>query len=533
MLWAQRPAMLYLRVVVPEGLDPASVAFRLNDTHVGVEARAAGPAGAAYAVDLALFRRIEAQTAAWDVRQREIQLTLEKKWEWRYWPRLLRDPGDPLKPFVGIDWKKWKEEEDDDEGDEFLTPLQRARRAEDDDWADSDLAVKKPAHFPEEEYYDARVPLLNATSFRGHVQGRDLTAVLFFSRAKGDKASLLMHKMFARVAPAVANVTDGRVALARVDTRAGSAFLKKLHVVQAPAGKIFFRDGGMFDFDVRQFQNPRNFMGYLVRQLLPAHYNFSGAEAFLDFVARTPRLALAVAAEDLPAGKAEKAAAKAFDLAAKTFRAAPLPPLVTFVRANHSLLAAVAGLPPSAALEEATERLALGQVGANNFTGVVVGKTGEPPAFYAGKWRKRPLVKWLLEVQHNLIERITPLNFGELRAKKKPILYLVLEQANATHARTLADFRPLAAELEPNITFVHTVQNATGTDELLDHLRCDNHGARCAGAGGPPAAPPARARPPSDAPTHTDSAAPRAATPSWRTSRRTTGTAWRARPWTA
>ena len=83
-----------------------------------------------------------------------------------------------------------------------------------------------------------------------------------------------------------------------------------------------------------------------------------------------------------------------------------------------------------------------------------------------------------MEVQHNLIERITPLNFGELRAKKKPILYLALEPANATHAATLADFRPLAAELEPNITFVHTVQNATGTDELLDHLRCDNHGAR-------------------------------------------------------
>ena len=38
-------------------------------------------------------------------------MTLPKKWEARYWPRLLREPQSQLAPMIGVDWSRYKAEE--------------------------------------------------------------------------------------------------------------------------------------------------------------------------------------------------------------------------------------------------------------------------------------------------------------------------------------------------------------------------------------------------------------------------------------
>lgn len=61
----------------------------MNDTHVSV-AGTSSEDGAAYGLTAHLFRKLEPAGSSWEVNDLgEVQLILQKFWEWRYWPRLL------------------------------------------------------------------------------------------------------------------------------------------------------------------------------------------------------------------------------------------------------------------------------------------------------------------------------------------------------------------------------------------------------------------------------------------------------------
>ena len=180
-LWAQRTHLLYLRVVTP-GLLRESVRVDVNDTHVGLAGKSAE--GEDYGVTLHMFRRIESRQVTWDVASGHVSFVVHKKWHWIYWPRLLRDPKDKTRAYVGIDWKRWKIESEDEDADTLMGPGQ------DEDWLDEDLAQKKAARFPFEEKPDTHLPLLNETSFVEFVGKHDMSAVLFFDRESAERASL-------------------------------------------------------------------------------------------------------------------------------------------------------------------------------------------------------------------------------------------------------------------------------------------------------------------------------------------------------
>eukprot|EP00959_Pyramimonas_sp_CCMP1952_P316809 6631282-Pyramimonas_sp.AAC.1 len=138
------------------------------------------------------FRRIEPQQCEWEVKSGEVQFTMQKKFEWIYWPRLLREPkgtGD-LWDFVGVDWRRWKAE--DDKESPKLGP------GMDEDWYDEEFALKKKATFPFEEWDDSQVPLLNASSVVDWLEDKPVSVILFFDRA--DHKSLVSHALFASIA---------------------------------------------------------------------------------------------------------------------------------------------------------------------------------------------------------------------------------------------------------------------------------------------------------------------------------------------
>ena len=83
----------------------------------------------------------------------DVQITVLKKWEGRYWPRLLRAPK-PTEPaaeataaeawsHVEVDWKRWKAEDED------APPGPATEEQREPAWSDpdSEAALYKPASF--------------------------------------------------------------------------------------------------------------------------------------------------------------------------------------------------------------------------------------------------------------------------------------------------------------------------------------------------------------------------------------------------
>jgi hypothetical protein len=62
------------------------------------------------------FSSLYVHHCAWrQTRNGEVHFTIQKKWEWRYWPRLLREKKGEgeLWDNIGVDWRRWKSEDEE------------------------------------------------------------------------------------------------------------------------------------------------------------------------------------------------------------------------------------------------------------------------------------------------------------------------------------------------------------------------------------------------------------------------------------
>lgn len=480
-LWAQREELLYVRVVLPD-LEEDSVHVEQNDTHLLVRARATrldkgaqdATEGFEFCLLLEFFRRVESSPLSESVtkiakRKDEVVLTITKKWHWLYWPRLHRSPSDPLRSKVGVDWKRWKAE-DDEEGGTL------AAAGEDDEWLDDEVAATKVASFPEEEYDDDAVPLLDGSQLTSHLEGTDLTLLLCFERSRRCRGCRQLSRLLAHVAAQI-DGERGKLSIARIDGDANFEAMKRLHVTSYPQLRLFFRDGGTFDVDVSQIRDSRQLMAYLASQLTPAFEEASTAEELEEALRGRGRAAVLVAGEGGAGGG--RRAEKAFDWSANKFRASVAKHTdLGFVKTT---VGAVLSLAAEGGSEDGNLASALSDaVGGAGRAGLVILKAGEDAEWFAGgKWRAKSVHAWLRQRQFKLVEEITPANFPEFRRRGTPMLYLLLAAGDGDgHGEILSGARELARECEGKIAFVHTFvgNHSAAAADLVQHLRCDFDG---------------------------------------------------------
>ena len=323
-LWAQREHILYLRINTPD-VDVASITTFVNDTHVQMTARSKAT-GETYDASLHLFRRIEARTVTWEATSGQVSFIVPKKWNWIYWPRLLRDPKDKYRAYVGIDWKRWKIENEDEESDTLMGPGQ------DEEWLDEDLAQKKKAYFPNEEKPDAQLPLLNETTFVDFVGKHEINAVLFFDRERRGKhmSNPCLPAYYAFAGLQLMFESDN-ITLAAVDIRASAKVAKRLHVTHTPVAKLFFKNGDMFQFDPMELKDTKTLGNYLYRQQQEPYRMLHNESHALAYLAKFPKTAMMVLDSDrnLTAVITKKKRTKTvvaedvFDMSAKGHRAKP------------------------------------------------------------------------------------------------------------------------------------------------------------------------------------------------------------------
>ena len=475
-LWAQREHILYLRINTPD-VDVASITTFVNDTHVQMTARSKAT-GETYDASLHLFRRIEARTVTWEATSGQVSFIVPKKWNWIYWPRLLRDPKDKYRAYVGIDWKRWKIENEDEESDTLMGPGQ------DEEWLDEDLAQKKKAYFPNEEKPDAQLPLLNETTFVDFVGKHEINAVLFFDRERRGKhmSNPCLPAYYAFAGLQLMFESDN-ITLAAVDIRASAKVAKRLHVTHTPVAKLFFKNGDMFQFDPMELKDTKTLGNYLYRQQQEPYRMLHNESHALAYLAKFPKTAMMVLDSDrnLTAVITKKKRTKTvvaedvFDMSAKGHRAKP--DLLPVAYAKLKVPGGLADMP------ELAEKLNV----TNDFQGVVLYKDEEEPHSFVGPWIRGVLDSFLYRMHFNVLEYITPGTFQEYRKRKLPMLYVLLhdprmDQRNGTapmlsnetkeeFKALLKDVREVARNYTGRVSFVYTHVERTG--DLMDHLRCE------------------------------------------------------------
>mmetsp|Transcript_16163 Transcript_16163/g.41293 ORF Transcript_16163/g.41293 Transcript_16163/m.41293 type:complete len:778 (+) Transcript_16163:219-2552(+) len=470
-LWAQRRTLLYLRVVIP-GLQRDSLSVTVNDTHVSV-AGTSSEDGAAYGLTAHLFRKLEPAGSSWEVNDLgEVQLILQKFWEWRYWPRLLHtyNPKSAVQQNLQVDWKRWKPEFDDNTNDEDEDQMMPG---EDSDWLDDEVALRKEASFVTEDFNREHMPLLNDSSFRPFLEMKDrpqqLSVVLFFERSYNKKSNA--NQQLLRLFAATSTVVNKKVQVGAVDAKASSKLMRKLRLTQFPTAKLFFPNGDMFEFNPAEVKSVKGFAMFLFRQLNPAWVDIDGVEMFRRVFEQAPRVVLGLfdEAEESPT---ERVA----DVVAKTYRAVPDPPPVVFSRLNASLLPAIyEASEEHTTVADILERISMRELLTEGWRGLVMVKEGQQPIKYAGPVKKDPMISWVYTKHFNALEEITRSNFNEFRRRNLPVMYILLDDDQEAQAQTLRDVMPLAQEFENRVSFVYTRVSDAG--DLMDHLRCEYEGA--------------------------------------------------------
>ncbi|QDZ24310.1 protein disulfide isomerase [Chloropicon primus] len=428
-----------------------------------------------------------------------------------YWPRLLRDPKDPLRSKVGVDWKRWKDEDEDENGP--------PRPLLDSEWLDDDLTVTKVASFPEEEYDDSLVPLLDAGTLAPYLERANLTLVLCFERAERCKGCRQLAKLLAHVASQV-NEENKQLSVGRVDGIASFEVMKRLHVTSFPQLKLFFRDGDVVTVDAPSVRSSRQLQHYLVEQLQPAWLDVDGgAEALEDVLTRMERVALFVVPEDSEGSdeaRRAKAAERAFEGAAKKFRAMLVKHTsMVFVKTTEATVLALLkeeekkkksnNNSSNSNLDDEANSNVSGLVSSSSSSSSSTGitllalKAGEEPLRYpeplrrhhknknknkktlssSSSWKAKAVFHWLRKAQFKVLEQVTPNNFPEFRRKGNPMLYILLAGNDTSHHEEILDVvRPVAKANAKRLTFVytHVSSNNTAAMDLLSHLRCDFDG---------------------------------------------------------
>eukprot|EP00898_Chlorokybus_atmophyticus_P003168 jgi/Chlat1/3852/Chrsp26S04155 len=429
--WAQRTLMLYVRIVAPEA-QISNDSIVVNDTHVSFSAP---HTEGTWQLQLHFYRKVESRLATVDVSKSGIQLTVPKKWSARYWPRLLNDHKDTLKSFVGVDWKRWKAEEEDN-----------PNLDQNDGW-DEDEQALRPADYPQEAYDDTVVPLLTEQTFAGFVGAQNITAVLFFERATRD--SQLLHFVFTTVAEKVKEIG---VSVAYVDGKENGGLAKRLQVPNFPTTKLFFNTGEVFVFDAKSIAQIGWLGRFLKRQTESAWTDLGSANETSAFLDLHPKAVLGYFQSPK--------AASVFEYTAKRFRADADPNLYRlFAKLNTNAAEALSLDPRLAQLPE-------------NFTGVAMVKKGEALEVYTGNMKWKQLHAWVYNTQFNALEEITRWNFEAFRKRSVPILYVLLDDDLDTHDPLLDSIKPVAEKFYGRISFVYTQVNGSG--DLLEHLRCEH-----------------------------------------------------------
>ena len=509
-LWAQRESLLYVRVLLPD-LDRESAKVSHNDTHLFVSANAADlgtsktkneseptPSSTLsfFCLSLEFFRRVESNVTTTGTKANEILLTVTKKWHWMYWPRLLRDPFDPLKSKVGIDWKRWKAEDEDGlQGIDALHP-------DLSDWLDDDLAVTKVASFPEEEYDEGSVPLLDGATLATYLERANLTLVHFFERSENCRKCRQLARLLAHVADQI-NQGSGQLSVGRVDAVSSFDLTKKLHVTTFPQLKLFFRSGDVLTVDSNAIRNSKQLQYYLIDQLQPAWIELDPGNATALEMVLEKRERVAVFVRPEGGTKRARAAERAFDAAAKKFRAMVVRQtnLVFLKTSEKTLLAALERSKTTEAGENLSSLAPFFQdkeedgeeeesgsggdgddgkrAGADFNGGLFVVKKGEEPWRYtmSTKWKAKSVFNWIRRAQFKLVEQVTPSNFPEFRRRGNPMLYILLAGNDTdAHEEILEFVRPLAKSAQNKVTFVYTLVAGAEVGDLLGHLRCDFDG---------------------------------------------------------
>lgn len=469
-LWAQRRPLLYLRVVIP-GLARDSLRVTLNDTHVKVSGTSTDD-GTEYIMSAHLFRKIEPAGSSWEVNDLgEVQFIIQKFWEWRYWPRLLKEykPKSSLQKNLQVDWKRWKPEFDDltnEEDEDMLMP------GEDSDWLDDEVALRKAAVFPTEEFNRDHMPLINESSFRSFLEVKDrpqqMSVVLFFERTYNKRSAA--HQQLLRLFAATSSVVNRKVQVGSVDAKANQKLMRKLRLTQFPTAKLFFPNGDMFEFNPAEVKSVKGFAMFLFRQLNPAWVDIRSVDMFARVFQQASRVVLGVFDEE-----EEIAEEKVANLVAKTYRALPEPPPIVFSRLNTSLLPDLyEASSHNSTVSGILDRIGMRDLVAEGYRGVVMVKDKQDPIPYKGPLKKDPLMGWIYAKHFNVLEEITRGNFDEFRRRNLPVLYILLDDNASTHTELLTDVKTLAQEFDGRVSFVYTRVSTSG--DLMEHLRCEYQG---------------------------------------------------------
>jgi len=475
-LWAQRKHVLYVKIVVPEMVEGTGE-YRFSPDGLYFTAESTKDGGATYTIDLTMFRKIQPEGCFAEERSQDFSFILQKKWEWIYWPRLLRSPSDPVKANVGVDWKRWKSEEEDD--DSFSGNPQKTKGV-DDAWWDEELSQKKPAVFPEEAYDDLHLPLVNATEFTSFLNTEKQVVALFFSRKLGEGPSQLWHKVMATMSKDQELTKHWSFVTIDGGARENSKLLKKLHITSFPQVKTFYENGDMFGVEIEKLKSGKDVKGYLMRQNQPAYRVIETWNEADEWMHKFPRTVWGfvddqVAPDAIALTKKKKGLSKEklFEMVAKRFRARVEPQMVKFGKINTHI---------PELLEHFNKT--------DGYSGVVVQKlddvvkTREWPQHR--KLKEKALFEWVYSVQFNVIEFITPHNFADFRRRNLPILYIILDaEDTASILENNWELIPILEEMQPlaqskymgKVSVVFTFQSdpRLNSADLSGHLRCDFH----------------------------------------------------------
>eukprot|EP00854_Cymbomonas_tetramitiformis_P002528 gene2528-3274_t len=515
-------------MVTPEVIEN-SIEVGLNDTHLNFTANSFEKQ---WGVSIPFFRRLEADLCSWEAGRGHVQFVLKKKWVWRYWPRLQRDVkgSGELWPHIGVDWKRWKAE-DEAKADQnslvnsYMTksinpdkvrseqvplpfhnpgPLFKVvsdnmfevamaankdvvlhfyTDTEEDDWLDEDYALTKKAHFPYEEYPDEYMPLLNRSTLQPWLEGQKVGVVLFFDRES--RVNMLAHALFASVSKML---HDMEIPLGRVDKGSDTELMKMLHITNFPSAQLFLATGETFLFDTSKFKRGRELVNFLRRQMQPEFTALENYAELDDFMKNHSRVALGVFDESGPRPKAVAKKAASFDHTTRGFRARIDMVPLAFARVNMSLWS----MEDRTAIAERYNK-------ALPFTGYVMEKTGEDTQFFKGKWKQNIMSGWTYNAQFNLLvtpaaeppeprmctrfaeaELITPANFDEFRNRRLPITYLLMDDDHIYNKELLDEVKTFAKAYYNKMTFVYTPMSGPSAQDLRSHLRCEYNGASSA-----------------------------------------------------
>jgi prostaglandin-E synthase len=112
-LWAQRQPNLFITIDL-QSVDKDAVTVELTEEKIYFRGKG-GLDQNDYELTLNLYAPIDLETSTKGVNARGVGFLLNKK-EKVWWPRLVKEGK--LK-YIKVDWEKWKEEDDEEEGGRY------------------------------------------------------------------------------------------------------------------------------------------------------------------------------------------------------------------------------------------------------------------------------------------------------------------------------------------------------------------------------------------------------------------------------